>query len=44
MSFEEIEHTGDRAFRVQGRNFAELLENAARAISSLDPLGPSGGA
>jgi SHS2 domain-containing protein len=29
MSFEEIEHTADRAFRVQGRNFAELLENAA---------------
>ena len=23
MSFEEIEHTADRAFRVQGRNFAE---------------------
>jgi len=42
MSFEEIEHTGDRAFRVQGRNFAELLENAARAMRSLDPLGPSG--
>ena len=42
MSFEEIEHTADRAFRVQGRNFAELLENAARAMSSLDPLGPSG--
>jgi hypothetical protein len=42
MSFKEIEHTADRAFRVQGRNFAELLENAARAMSSLDPLGPSG--
>jgi hypothetical protein len=42
MSFEEIEHTADRAFRVQGRNFAELLENAARAMSSLDRLGPSG--
>lgn len=40
MSFEEIEHTADRAFRVQGRNFAELLENAARAMSSLDRLGP----
>ena len=34
MTFEEIEHTADRAFRVQGRNFAELLENAARAMSS----------
>ena len=42
MSFEEIEHTADRAFRVQGRNFAELLENAARAMSSLDPSGPRG--
>jgi SHS2 domain-containing protein len=29
MSFEEIEHAADRAFRVQGRNFAELMENAA---------------
>jgi len=43
MSF-EVDHTADRAFRVQGLDFAELLENAARAISSLDPLGPSGGA
>lgn len=42
MSFEEIEHTADRAFRVQGRNFAELLESAARAMSSLDRLGPGG--
>ena len=42
MSFEEIEHTADRAFRVQGRNFAELLENAARAMSSLDPLAKRG--
>ena len=42
MSFEEIEHTADRAFRVQGRNFEELLENAARAMSSLNRLGPSG--
>jgi SHS2 domain-containing protein len=41
MSFEEIEHTADRAFRVQGRNFVELLENAARAMSSLDRPGPS---
>ncbi len=42
MSFEEIEHTADRAFRVQGATFAELLENAARAMSSLDRLEPSG--
>jgi protein archease len=44
MSFEEIEDTADRAFRVQGRNFAELLENAARAMSSMDRLGLSGDA
>jgi SHS2 domain-containing protein len=42
MSIEEIEHTADRAFRVRGRNFAELLENAARAMSSLYCLGPGG--
>jgi hypothetical protein len=36
MRFEEIEHTADRAFRVQGRTFAELLENAARAMSPPD--------
>jgi SHS2 domain-containing protein len=44
MSFEEIDHTADRAFRVQGRNFAELLENAAQAMSSMDRLGLSGNA
>ena len=44
MSFEEIDHTANRAFRVQGRNFAELLENAARAMSSMDRLGLSGDA
>jgi tRNA-splicing ligase RtcB/archease protein family (MTH1598/TM1083) len=42
MSFEEIEHTADRAFRVQGETFAKLLENAARAMSSLDRLKPTG--
>ena len=42
MSFEEIEHTADRAFRVHGRTFAELLENADRAMSSLDPWGQAG--
>jgi SHS2 domain-containing protein len=42
MSFEEIDHTADRAFRVQGRDFAELLENAAQAMSSMDRLGLSG--
>ena len=42
MSFEEIEHTADWAFRVRGRNLAELLENAARAMSSLDRPGLGG--
>ncbi|MGB8114983.1 MAG: archease [Candidatus Sulfotelmatobacter sp.] len=35
-SFEEIEHTADRAFRVTGRDMAALLENAARAVQALD--------
>ena len=33
---EEVEHTADRAFRVRGRNLAELLENAARTMVALD--------
>ena len=36
MNFEEIEHTADWAFRARGRNLAELFENAARAMTSLD--------
>jgi hypothetical protein len=32
-SFEEIDHT---AFRVYGRDMAELLENAAQAMRALD--------
>ena len=36
MSFEEIEHTADRAFRVTGRGMASLLENAACALQALD--------
>ncbi|HVO63842.1 MAG TPA: archease [Terriglobales bacterium] len=36
MSFQEIEHTADRAFRVTGRNMADLLENAARAIQAVN--------
>jgi len=43
MRFEEIEHTADRAFRVTGRDLAELLENAARAMQSLDGPVPAGG-
>jgi SHS2 domain-containing protein len=42
MSFEEIEHTADRAFRVRGRDLAELLENAALAMRALDGHGPGG--
>lgn len=42
MNFEEIEHTADRAFRVQGRNLAELLVNAARAMGVLNRLEPGG--
>jgi protein archease len=36
MGPEEIEHTADRAFRVRGRNLAELLERAAQAMVALD--------
>lgn len=36
LSFEEIEHTADRAFRVTGGDLADLLENAARAMQALD--------
>jgi SHS2 domain-containing protein len=39
-SFEEVEHTADRAFRVRGRTLAELLENAALAMSALDGVKP----
>ena len=42
VNFEEIEHTADRAFRVQGRNLAELLVNAARAMGVLNRLEPGG--
>jgi SHS2 domain-containing protein len=43
MSFEEIEHTADRAFRVTGRDLADLLENAAYAMQALDGLAATGG-
>lgn len=42
MSFEEIEHTADRAFRVTGRDLGDLLENAARAMQALDGVGSAG--
>jgi SHS2 domain-containing protein len=34
-TFEEIDHTADRAFRVAGRDMAALLENAAHAMRAL---------
>jgi len=40
LSFEEIDHTADRAFRVTGRDMAALLENAARAMQSMNRDGP----
>jgi SHS2 domain-containing protein len=42
MSFDEIEHTADRAFRVRGRDLADLLVNAARAMHTLGGVGSSG--
>ena len=42
MSFEEIEHTADRAFRVTGHDMADLLENAAYAMQALDGPRPPG--
>jgi len=35
IAFEEIEHTADRALKIYGRNFAELLRNAAFGLNSL---------
>ncbi|MDJ0725355.1 MAG: archease [Prochloraceae cyanobacterium] len=34
-SFEEIEHTADRAYRVRGKNLRELFVRAARGLYSL---------
>ena len=39
-SFEEINHTADRAFRVTGRDMAALLDNAARAMQAVDGCPP----
>jgi len=36
--FEEIEHTADRSFHVRGKSFAQLLENAARAMHSFSRI------
>ena len=35
IAFEEIEHTADRALKIYGRNFEELLRNAAFGLNSL---------
>ena len=35
IAFEEIEHTADRALRIYGRKFEELLLNAARGLYSI---------
>lgn len=41
MTFEEVEHTADRALRVRGRSLAELFENAAAGLNSLMLTGVS---
>lgn len=38
MNFEEIEHTADRAFRVRGRDLADLLLNAADGMHALERI------
>ena len=40
ISFEEIEHTADRALKIYGQNLEQLLVNAARGLNSL--LGADG--
>lgn len=35
VAYEEVEHTADRALRIQGANLRELLLNAASGINSL---------
>jgi SHS2 domain-containing protein len=39
-SFEEINHTADRAFRVTGRDMTALLKNAACAMQALEGVPP----
>jgi SHS2 domain-containing protein len=43
VAFEEIEHTADRALRIFGKNFEELLLNAARGMNSLMVSEPNSG-
>jgi SHS2 domain-containing protein len=40
IPYEEIEHTADWAIRVRGKDFAELLDNAARGMIELAGLSP----
>ena len=40
--FEEIEHTADWSFRVRGKTFGQLLENAARAMHSFGRIEAEG--
>ena len=44
IAFEEIEHTADRALRIYGRNFEQLLLNAAHGLNSLMGAGKLTGA
>ncbi len=37
LTFEEIEHTADRAFTARGRDMQELFVHAAQAIFELQP-------
>jgi SHS2 domain-containing protein len=41
MSFNEVEHTADRAFHVTGRDMTASLENAALAMRALDGRRPT---
>lgn len=43
MSFKEIDHTADRAFRVTGRDMTALLANAAYALQALGGRRPAKG-
>ena len=41
QTYSEIEHGADVSFRVQGRNFRELVENAARSMLCLQGRTPT---
>jgi SHS2 domain-containing protein len=44
IAFEEIEHTADRALKIYGRDFEELLRNAAFGLNSLMGVNEGSGA